>query len=320
MIEDYVTAMKEEGKAPSYIQSIITAVKSWLEHSEIRISRRIKVGDVDSTPTLENEKVPEPEELAEMFSRANLRVAAIESLICKSGLRPQVLGNDDATDGLTMKDLPDLVIQQGLVRCLQIPTMVIVRKGLSKARHQYFTFLTPMGTQRLLAYLNDRLVKGDALNADSPVMAPDMDHSYGRRNNQDKKFLPTKQITDLMRASFRPRFGWRPYVLRAFFDTQLLIAESRGKIAHDFRGFFMGHKGSIEAKYTTNKSRLPDSLLKEMRDAFQRCVEFLDIETKQPDAILNQKEHLHQAIDTAAPDRVQEMLKILGIGNTQSRE
>ena len=77
----------------------------------------------------------------------------------------------------------------------------------------------------------------------------------------------------------RPRFKWRPYVLRAFFDTQLLISESRGKIAHDFRVFFMGHKGSIEAKYTTNKSILAKTLMDEMREAFRKSQEFLDYET-----------------------------------------
>jgi len=77
----------------------------------------------------------------------------------------------------------------------------------------------------------------------------------------------------------RPRFLWRPYVLRAYFDTQLLIAESRGKIAHDFRVFFMGHRGSIEAKYTTNKSILPKILTDEMYDSFRKCQEFLDFQT-----------------------------------------
>jgi len=72
--------------------------------------------------------------------------------------------------------------------------------------------------------------------------------------------------------------GGRPYVFRSYFDTQLLIAESRGKIAHDFRAFFMGHKGSIEAKYTTNKGVLPEALINEMREAFKRSEEFLDLE------------------------------------------
>ncbi|MFN3653759.1 MAG: hypothetical protein ACK4TO_00335 [Candidatus Nitrosotenuis sp.] len=73
-------------------------------------------------------------------------------------------------------------------------------------------------------------------------------------------------------------FPWRPYVLRSFFDTQLMIAESRGKIAHDFRVFFMGHKGSMEARYTTNKGILPDALITEMKNAFLRSEEFLDLE------------------------------------------
>jgi len=89
----------------------------------------------------------------------------------------------------------------------------------------------------------------------------------------------------LILLSFRPRFQWRPYVLRAYFDTQLLIAESRGKIAHDFRVFFMGHKGNMEARYTTNKGVLPNALVKEMRNAFKRSQEFLDLEMKTADML-----------------------------------
>ena len=41
----------------------------------------------------------------------------------------------------------------------------------------------------------------------------------------------------------------------------------------------MGHKGSIEAKYTTNKSILPKVLMDEMRESFRKSQEFLDYET-----------------------------------------
>jgi hypothetical protein len=99
-----------------------------------------------------------------------------------------------------------------------------------------------------------------------------------RGRHQSKKFLTTAVIGQQVRESVRPRFTWRLYVLRAYFDTQLLIAESRGKIAHDFRVFFMGHKGSIEAKYTTNKSLLPTELADEMWEAFKRSQELLDLE------------------------------------------
>ena len=113
-------------------------------------------------------------------------------------------------------------------------------------------------------------------------------------------------------------------MLRAFFDTELLIAESRGKIAYDFRSFFMGHKGTIEAKYTTNKGILPEALIDEMKEAFKRSEEFLDLEVKEQDPLLKQKAQIQTIIERATPEqlgKVQEMLKALGICNiVQAKE
>ena len=131
----------------------------------------------------------------------------------------------------------------------------------------------------LVAYLNDRLAAGESLHGDSPVVAPDHVYKTNRGKNADKQFLPTRQISREIRRTFRPRFSWRPYILRAYFDTKLLVAESKGKIAHDFRVFFMGHKGSMESKYTTNKGMLPEILLDKMQESFKRSEEFLDLET-----------------------------------------
>jgi hypothetical protein len=63
----------------------------------------------------------------------------------------------------------------------------------------------------------------------------------------------------------RPRYTWRPYVLRAYCDTQLLLAESNGRLSHAYRAFFMGHKGDIEARYTTNKGRLTPQMMVDLR-------------------------------------------------------
>ncbi|MHB8601686.1 MAG: hypothetical protein ACYC6W_07815 [Nitrosotalea sp.] len=119
---------------------------------------------------------------------------------------------------------------------------------------------------------------------------PDTSYNIYRGNNASKKFLPTRRICKNIRDAFRPRFQWRPYVLRAFFDTQLLMAESRGKIAHDFRVFFMGHSGSMEARYTTNKGVLPNALIKEMKNAFKRSEEFLDLEMQTDEQLEMQQE------------------------------
>jgi len=37
----------------------------------------------------------------------------------------------------------------------------------------------------------------------------------------------------------------------------------------------MGHKGDIENRYTTNKQRLPEQVVEDMREAYRRSQEFL---------------------------------------------
>ena len=74
----------------------------------------------------------------------------------------------------------------------------------------------------------------------------------------------------------------------------------------------MGHKGSIEAKYTTNKGVLPDELLKEMQESFKRSEELLDLDLSvrslpQP----KQKDDLQNVIANASPEMLQEMLNML---------
>ena len=90
-------------------------------------------------------------------------------------------------------------------------------------------------------------------------------------------------------------------------------------MAHDFRVFFMGHKGSMEAKYTTNKGVLPEALLDEMRNAFARSEELLDLEFARRDPVLEQKQEMHNAIRDATPQELGLLLeayRILGAGKT----
>jgi hypothetical protein len=169
----------------------------------------------------------------------------------------------------------------------------------------------------LIAYLNDRLAKGEALTGESAVIAPNSDYDYiYRGKNAGKRFIRTHQIWHIIKKTFNPRFNWRLYVLRSYFGTQMFIAESKGKIPGRFAKFFMGHKGDIESVYTVNKCRLPEELLKEMRQAFKRSEEFLDLEVREEDALLKQKEILKDVIEKASPEKVQEILTSLGISNT----
>ena len=84
------------------------------------------------------------------------------ALMAFGGLRPETLGNMTGTDGLTVKDLPELKVEAGRVMFTKIPTMVVAWPSLIRAGHRYFTFLAGEGCEYLQAYLEKRLALGGA--------------------------------------------------------------------------------------------------------------------------------------------------------------
>ena len=67
-LEDLVTRLESEDKAPGYILGLLKAVKSWLRYNDIKLTRRIKVSNPTATPTIENEQIPSHEELSNIPS------------------------------------------------------------------------------------------------------------------------------------------------------------------------------------------------------------------------------------------------------------
>ena len=267
LLLDYVSDLEESGRAGSYIESALKAVKSWLAHNDLEVKRKIKIRGARDTPTLRDERTPTPEELRRIFLSGDKKARTACVLMAHSGLRPVTLGNYRGTDGLMVRDFPEMKIEKDTVEFERIPTMVVVRPELSKGGHQYFTFLSEEGCEYLKDYLEERMRKGEKLTADSPIIRPKV---------AKKPFIRSVNIGDMIREAIRRAgFGWRPYVLRAYFDTQLMLAESKGLVLRDYRQFWMGHKGDIENRYTTNKCRLPESVIEDMREAYKRSQEYL---------------------------------------------
>lgn len=305
------------GHSPQTMMGVIKVIKSWLREFDVEIKRKINVKNATSTPTLENEKLPTSEEMEELISRSPLRTALIIAFENQSGVRPEVLGNAAGDNGLRIKNLPDIAVVGGRATALRTPPMVIVPKTLSKAGHEYMTFLTPTATSLLLAYLNARILSGEALGPDSPVIA----RSKHCKTKGKSPFLITPSICSAVSESTRPRFKeWRSnYGHRRFFDIQMIIAEGQGKVPHNFVMFWMGHTGDIESVYTTNKGILPPKLIDEMRAAFNRCVEILDFRyNRKEDELTKQKEELKTKIASMKTDDVQMLLRLLGDGKSSS--
>lgn len=267
LLMDYVSSEEKKGHAGNYINSTMKALKSWLSHNHRETKVRIKIHGTDETPTLKDERVPTLDELKRIFLSGDGKSRTACVLVAHSGLRIQALGDYKGLDGLRIGDIPELKIEGITVNFSKVPALIIVRQNISKAGHQYFTFLSEEGCEYLKDYLEERMRQGENLSAISPVITP---------KRRMKPFIRTVNVGDLMRVAIRKSgCPWRPYVLRSYFDTQLMLAESKGLVLRDYRQFWMGHKGDIENRYTTNKRRLPDSVISDMRQAYARSQEFL---------------------------------------------
>ena len=271
---DFVRKMESEGKAGSYIVRYKKVLRSWLGFNGLDFKLNVNIAYENRSPRVEGERIPEKSELARILRKGEGRAKLEISLLAFSGLRPETLGNAEGKDGLKLSDFPEMKIENGKVEFEKIPTMVNVRYTLSKARHTYFSFLGQEGATYLKEYLESRISEGENLKANTPLFKLD---PQGRISHE---YIRTQLATrDIRKAITEAGFSWRPYVFRAYFATALDNAENKGVISHPWRMFLMGHKGDIEARYSTNK-RLPPDMIDEMRSAYLKCSKFFETEEK----------------------------------------
>lgn len=278
-LQAFVVRMKDAGHSPGYIQNYVKSAKSWLRHNDVALVRKIVVGDTGATPTVEYERVPTREELREVLEAADRRTRVEIAFLALAGVRPEVLGTMGATNGLRLRDLPDLQVRGERVRFLRIPARITVPRELSKVRRRYLTFLPGEGCEYTIAYLRTRLSRGEVLGPDSPVVRPEQGYDVrGRASDSTARgslFLGRQGVTRDIRNVFRAKgIMARPYVLRSYFVSALASAERDGKITQLDREFFEGRKGAISARYSVHKE-LTGDIVEEMRAEFAACEPFL---------------------------------------------
>jgi len=219
---DYVSFLEKTGYAPSYIEDILKALRSWLSFNYVKLVRKIKIKNADIPVTLENEEIPSKSKLRDVLDSASVRDRVIISFIALAGLRPQVLRKYDSSDGLKLSDIKDLEIKPNgeNVVFTDIPARIMVRPNLSKTGNQYFTYLPETGCRFLQGYLRERIADGERLNEDSPIVTILKGYRIKRVKNditQQRRtfFLATNTISNNIRAAFGIIIKERPYVLRA---------------------------------------------------------------------------------------------------------
>lgn len=154
LISDYVSDMENDNHSGGYISSTVKGVKPWLTYNGIKLQRKITISGSEETPTLENKVLFNQEDLKKVLSACNVRSRMAASIVAFLGIRLQSLGNETGNDGIKLSDLPDLVLDREGPKFEKIPAKIIIRKEISKKRHEYFTFLGPEGCSYVLTYLN----------------------------------------------------------------------------------------------------------------------------------------------------------------------
>jgi hypothetical protein len=78
------------------------------------------------------------------------RAKAAAALIAFSSLRPESLEDAEGGDELMIREIPEMVIDHSAaVKFPRTSELVIVSLSLSKAEHQYFSFLPTEGCEYL---------------------------------------------------------------------------------------------------------------------------------------------------------------------------
>jgi hypothetical protein len=177
---DVVSAFEREGKNGGYIANFVKPIKNWLEFNGITIQQKIKIPGRGGLARVGDERPPTQDGLRKILNMADFRQRTAAALVAFSGLRPAILGNYVGMDGLQIRDMPELKLGKSTVELDQTPTLVHVRNELSKAGHQFFTFLCQEGCDYLKQYLEWRLRRGEELTAHSPIITPVQERLVGQ--------------------------------------------------------------------------------------------------------------------------------------------
>ncbi|MEE9134358.1 MAG: hypothetical protein V3U25_00665, partial [Nitrososphaerales archaeon] len=165
---DFVRKKEKEGKAGSYIARFKKVIISWLAYNNVSIKLRVNIAGESDTPTLVDERVPTKDELARIIRMSSPRGRVSIALMAFSSLRPESLGDYLGKDGLKLGDFRDIEIKPKMIEFKKIPAMLVIRRNLSKARFQYFTFVPEEGLTYIREYLDGRIRDGERLDEKTP--------------------------------------------------------------------------------------------------------------------------------------------------------
>jgi integrase len=287
LVQDYVRRLQDEGKSSRYALNSWWGVRSFLAHNDTAPSWVPKLKPVAEDDDDGTETVPTVEQLRAILSVLSSRGRAVALLLASSGIRIGVLATQfGPSEGLRLKHLPELSIDpephfEKVPFLVRVPSYLAKGSTVSRPRG-YLTFGNAEAAEAIAAYLKERVSKGESLNPNSALVAPD-----GRGRTSDRiakdgtRFMARKALAFTLRSAMermKPKgVHWHAHTLRAWFSTQMEAAEARGLISHSRREFFMGHSGGgVDFDYNLDRPK-SSAKIEDLRASYRRCEAYLAV-------------------------------------------
>jgi len=274
------TRMDKRGTKAASIRQFYAALRSFLHHEHVLFDDYPKLKVIKGS-TLSNERVPTQTELGLICAALTPRWRTAELFIAHSGIRPGVLcanaARKDGAPALQLRHLPDLILKPE-PHFAKVPFVIQVPKELSKTGKSYVTFGGQELADALLAYLKTR----SNLTPDSFVLTgklsrrdPTSEEVVEFEKEPVQSFTLNEALTLGIKKVVPDGVRWRPYVARAYFSTQLHLAEGRGLISRELRECFMGHDVGTGGTYNVGKAWSED-MLEQARATYAKCLPLLE--------------------------------------------
>jgi hypothetical protein len=292
LVQDYIREQQDGGKTSRYALNTWWGVRSFLAHNSAAPSWVPKLKPVGEDEGEGNETVPTVEQLRGILNVLSGRGRAAALLLASSGIRVGVLATQfGPPDGLRLKHLPELALDPE-PRFEKTPFVVRVPSHLAKGStvsrpRGYLTFGSAEAAEAIVSYLKERLSRGESLSPNSALIAPD---GRGRKSDRIAKdgtrFMARKALAFTLKSGMdrvKPKgVHWHAHTLRAWFSTQMEMAEARGLIGRSRREFFMGHSGGgVDFDYNLDRPMTP-AKVEDLRRSYQRCETFIAVHPSGP--------------------------------------
>ncbi len=237
-----------------------------------------------------------------------------------------MLGNMDGTAGLTLRALPDLVLDPE-PHFERVPFRVNVPSGADKNGQGYRTWGSKQLAETFTEYLRARArtkfrwgrsVEGEKLTLDSPVVTV-VQRKTPRGGKIRRKrfgdFVTAKDVVyELRRAIGRSGKDYRPYSLRSYFALGLESGQFKGLVTESVSRFWTGHNLGAHGRYTFGRAKVSPEVLEQERESYRKVAEaFLEtnVRPKDGDRLLDFIEALGGKVEGGEKMAPAQLVKLL---------